>query len=135
MVVFFTYLLLMLKKLSPVSHSFTNTMHMCKNLAKEINEDPTGGAPPSSTTHLAIHQFQKDFNRFFMNHLLRNYCSIVKDSPAKRLYICELIYAHCCHDLQMRIKVVQSLKKHLKLDDLVYQCHAFLIANEETFNE
>lgn len=41
MVVFFTYLLLMLKKLNPIDHSFTNIMHMCKNLAKEINEDVT----------------------------------------------------------------------------------------------
>ena len=46
--VFFTYLLLMLKKLNPIEHSFTNIMHMCKNLAKEINEDVTNGAPPSS---------------------------------------------------------------------------------------
>ena len=35
----------------------------------------------------------------------------------------------------MRIKVVQSLKKHLKSDEVVYACHAFLICNEETFNE
>jgi hypothetical protein len=46
--IFFTYLLLMLKKLNPIDHSFTNIMHMCKNLAKEINEDVTNGAPPSS---------------------------------------------------------------------------------------
>lgn len=53
MVVFFSYLLLMLKKLNPIDHSFTNTMHMCQNLAKEINEDVTGGHPPSSTSQLA----------------------------------------------------------------------------------
>lgn len=35
----------------------------------------------------------------------------------------------------MRIKVVQSLKKHLRNDEVVYACHAFLISNEETFNE
>jgi len=35
----------------------------------------------------------------------------------------------------MRIKVVQSLKKYLKSDEVVYACHAFLISNEETFNE
>ena len=35
----------------------------------------------------------------------------------------------------MRIKVVQSLKKYLKSDELVYACHAFLISNEESFNE
>ena len=28
--VFFTYLLLMLKKLNPIEHSFTNIMHLCK---------------------------------------------------------------------------------------------------------
>ena len=33
MVVFFYYLLMMLKKLNPIDHSFTNAMHMCKNLA------------------------------------------------------------------------------------------------------
>jgi hypothetical protein len=35
----------------------------------------------------------------------------------------------------MRIKVVQSLKKYLKDDEVVYACHAFLICNEENFNE
>jgi hypothetical protein len=70
-----------------------------------------------------------------MAHLLRNYCSIIIEAPNKRQPICELIYAHCQHDLQMRIKVVQSLKKHLKSDEVVYACHAFLIACEETFNE
>jgi hypothetical protein len=35
----------------------------------------------------------------------------------------------------MRIKVVQSLKKHLKEDEIVYACHAFLISNEEVFRE
>lgn len=70
-----------------------------------------------------------------MNHLLRNYCTIVKESAPKRQYICELIYCHCQHDLQMRIKVVQSLKKFLKNDEIVYACHAFLISNEESFNE
>jgi len=35
----------------------------------------------------------------------------------------------------MRIKVVKSLKKLLQNDELVYACHAFLIKQEETFNE
>lgn len=35
----------------------------------------------------------------------------------------------------MRIKVVQSLKKFLKEDEIVYACHAFLIAQEEIFRE
>lgn len=135
MVVFFSYLLMMLKKLNPIDHSFTNAMHMCKNLAIQINVDPTGGQPASSTSQVAMQQFQKDFSKFFMNHLLRNYCTIIKESPAKRQYVCELIYTHCRHDLQMRIKVVQSLKKHLKEDEIVYACHAFLISNEEVFRE
>ena len=82
-----------------------------------------------------MQQFQKDFGKFFMGHLLRNYCSIIKEFPTKRQYICELIYAHCRHDLQLRIKVVQSLKKFLKDDEIVYSCHAFLISNEESFRE
>lgn len=99
MVVFFTYLLLMLKKLNPIDHSFTNIMHMCKNLAKEINEDVTNSAPPSSVSQLAHQGFQKDFNKFFVNHLLRNFCSLILEFPNKRQYICQLIYAHCAHDL------------------------------------
>ena len=39
MIVFFTYLVILLKKLSPIDHSFTNAMHMIKNLVKEINDD------------------------------------------------------------------------------------------------
>ena len=125
MVVFFTYLLMLVKKLNPSDHSFSNTIHMIKNLAREINEEQT----------TVTAQFASDFNKFFMSHLLNNYCSIIIDSPSKRQYVCELIFSHCSHDLQMRIKVVQSLKKHLKSDEVVYACQAFLIANEETFNE
>jgi hypothetical protein len=57
MVVFFTYLLMLLKKLNPIDHSFTNAMHMCKNLAIQINVDPTGGGPASSTSQVAMQQF------------------------------------------------------------------------------
>ena len=125
MIVFFTYLLILLKKLNPNSHSFTNTIHMIKNLAREINDE----------SHQATASYSVDFNKFFMGHLLKNYCSIILEAPVKRQHICELIYSHCSHDLQMRIKVVQSLKKYLKTDEVVYACHAFLISNEETFNE
>ena len=125
MVVFFTYLLILVKKLNPLDHSFTNAIHMIKSLARDINE----------SQQTASASFQKDFNRFFMGHLLKNYCSVIAESPNKRQYICELIYAHCAHDLQMRIKVVQGLKKYIKSDETVYACHAFLISNEEVFNE
>ena len=127
MIVFFTYLLILLKKLNPIDHSFANAMHMIKNLAREINDDNLNHQPSGT--------YQKDFNRFFMSHLLRNYCSIITESPSKRQHICELIYTHCSHDLQLRIKVVQTLKKFLKSDELVYACHAFLISFEEVFNE
>lgn len=67
--------------------------------------------------------------------MLRNFCSIILEFPNKRQYICQLIYAHSQHDLQLRIKVVQSLKKYLLQDEIVYACHAFLIQEEEVFNE
>ena len=35
----------------------------------------------------------------------------------------------------MRIKVVQNLKKYIKDDEVIYACHAFMICNEEHFNE
>jgi len=52
MIVFFTYMLMMLKKLSPVDHSFTNLVQMCKNMAKEINIDAVDH--PTSNTQMAI---------------------------------------------------------------------------------
>ena len=66
-------------------------------LSGQINID--AGDHPTSNTQMAIQQFQKDFNKYFMNHLLRNYCSIIRESAPKRQYICELIYHHCQHDL------------------------------------
>lgn len=125
MIVFMTYLLLMLKKLHPSDLSFVVITQLVKGLARDINDE----------NGQFSHQYQLDFNKFFMAHLLRNYCSIIIESAVKRQPVCELIYAHCQHDLQMRIKVVQSLKKHLKQDEVVYACHAFLIANEDSFNE
>lgn len=53
MIVFFTYLLILLKKLDPIDHSFTNTMNMIKSLTKEINEDVSGGMPANSVSQLA----------------------------------------------------------------------------------
>ena len=35
----------------------------------------------------------------------------------------------------MRIKVVKSLKQHIQNEEIVYACHANLIACEENFNE
>lgn len=122
MIVFFTYLLMMLKKMNTTDSSFVSVTHMIKGLTREINDEQQ-------------QIYQSEFNKFFIAHLLRNYCGIIIQSPTKRQPICELLYAHCKHDLQMRIKVVQSLKKHLKQDEVVYACHAFLIANEDTFNE
>ena len=36
--------------------------------------------------------------------------------------MCELIYVHCQHDMQLRIRIVQNLKKQLRDDELVYCC-------------
>lgn len=52
MIVFFTYLLIMLKKLSPIDNSFTNLVQMIKNIAKEINIDAVDH--PTSNTQMAI---------------------------------------------------------------------------------
>jgi len=52
MIVFFTYLLMMLKKLNPIDNSFTNLVQMIKNIAKEINIDAV--EHPTSNTQMAI---------------------------------------------------------------------------------
>ena len=118
---FYTFLTMMLRRLSPIDGSFTNTLMFCKQLAMKINEDED--AP------------RNEFNKFFAKHLFRNYCSLIRECPNKRQQICELIFAHCAHDLQMRIKIVQQLKKYLKSDELVYACQAHMLAQEEEFNE
>ena len=97
-----------------MSGSFVNTLLFCKTLAKKINEDSQS---PS-----------EEFNRFFLNHLFKNYCQIIKECPTKRQYICELVYSHTCHDLNLRIKVVQTLKNHISDDEIVYACQAYLLA-------
>lgn len=112
--IFYTYLLMFLRKLSPVQNSFTNTLMFCKTLSRKINEDSQA---PS-----------QEFNKFFLNHLFKNYCNIIKECPNKRQYMCELLYSHTCHDLNLRIKVVQNLKNHISDDEIVYSCQAFLIA-------
>lgn len=111
--VFYTYLLMLLRKLQPVSGSFVNTLIFCKTLARKINEDQ--------------HSPAGDFNKFFINHLFKNYCHIIKECPNKRQYICELIYCHTQHDLNLRIKVVQNLKNYIGDDEVVYACQAYLI--------
>lgn len=111
--VFYTYLLMLLRKLQPVSGSFVNTLIFCKTLARKINEDQQSPAD--------------QFNKFFINHLFKNYCQIIKECPNKRQYMCELIYCHTHHDLNQRIKVVQNLKNYITDDEIVYSCQAYLI--------
>ena len=119
--VFYTYLLMLLRKLQPVSGSFVNTLIFCKTLARKINEDSQSP--------------KEEFNKFFINHLFKNYCQIVKECPNKRQYICELIFCHTVHDLNLRIKVVQNLKNYISDDEIVYSCQAYLIGQEQEFNE
>ena len=73
---------MLLRTLSPIQGSFTNTLIFCKILARKINEDSSNGSPC------------EEFNKFFLSHLFKNYCQIIKECPNKRQYICELIYAH-----------------------------------------
>ena len=77
----------------------------------------------------------EEFNKFFLNHLFKNYCQIIKEHPCKRQYMCELIYCHASHDLNLRIKVVQNLKNYIADEEVVYGCQAYLIAQETEFNE
>jgi len=83
---------MILRKVSPISNTFANTLMFCKNLGRKINEDSSAPA--------------EEFNNFFVDHLFKNYCSVIKDQPQKRQYLCELLYAHTCHDLNLRIKIV-----------------------------
>jgi hypothetical protein len=39
------------------------------------------------------------------------------------------------HDLNLRIKVVQNLKNYISDDEIVYSCQAYLIGQEQEFNE
>jgi hypothetical protein len=49
--------------------------------------------------------------------------------------MCELIFSHTQHDLNLRIKVVQNLKNYIQDDEVVYACQAYLIGQEHEFNE
>lgn len=108
----FTLLTLMLRRLSPIDGAFANTLLLCKQIIQRLNSDQ------SSATQ---------FNNFFEKHLFRSYCALIKECPNKRQQLCELIYAHAAHDMQLRIRVVQNLKKYLREDELVYCCQANLL--------
>lgn len=58
--IFYTYLLMLIRRLNPVTGSFRNALIFCKTLARKINED---SQTPS-----------EEFNKFFVNHLFKNYC-------------------------------------------------------------
>lgn len=89
---FYTFLTMILRRLSPIENAFTNALIFCKMLALKVNQ---GSSPATS-----------DFNKFFVRHLFKNYCQVIRECPNKRQQVCELIYAHTAHDLQLRIKVV-----------------------------
>jgi hypothetical protein len=92
---FFTHMVIMLRCLNPIDHSYVNVVHMCKNLAREINEPVVGENEIASISQQTHMQLQRDFNKFFMGFLLRSYCQIFSECPQKRQSISEVIYAHC----------------------------------------
>ena len=61
----------MLRRLSPIDGSFTNTLILCKQTAIRINTD--AGTSPAG-----------EFNKFFAKHLFRSYCSLIRECPNKR---------------------------------------------------
>jgi len=113
--------LLLLRRLSHLSSSFFLCLQFCKTLAQKINEDTDS---PS-----------KDFTEFFVSHLFRAYLQICKEDSNKRSFIAELIYSHTCHDLSLRIRIVQDLKKYVSDENVLYSMLSFLVAQEESFNE
>lgn len=116
--IFSTYLVILLRRLNPMSGSFYSTLQFCKTLARKVQEDQDS---------------PKD--DFFTKHLYRCYLQVIKEDPAKRSYICELLHAHTQHDLTLRIKIVQDLKKHIKEEDVLYCCLAYLVQQEKKWNE
>ena len=119
--VFFTYLLVMLRRLSHLSTSFYAWMQFCKTLAKKILSDTDSP--------------KQEFQSFFAKHLFRAYLQIAKEDSNKRTFVAELIYAHTSQDLSLRIKIVQDLKAYLKQEDVLYSILSYLVAQEESFNE
>jgi hypothetical protein len=67
---FFSFLLVLLRRLCPVDGAFTNTMLFTKMLINRINKDD--------------HSPKNDFNKFFFKHLFRSYCSLIRECPNKR---------------------------------------------------
>jgi len=111
---YFTFMTIMLRRLSPIDGAFANTLLHCKQLIQRLNNDAQMTNSPQ-------------FTAFFEKHLFRSYCSLIKECPNKRQQLCELIYAHSAHDMQLRIRVVQNLKKYLRDDELVYCCQANML--------
>lgn len=68
---FYTFLNVMLRRLSPIDGAFTSTMMLCKQLAAKIN------SPQSQSPAV-------EFNKFFEKHLFRSYCALIKECPNKR---------------------------------------------------
>ena len=69
---FYTFMTMMLRRLSPIENAFTNTLIFCKTLALRINQ---GFEKDSS---------KADFGKFFVKQLFRNYCQVIKECPNKR---------------------------------------------------
>lgn len=83
---FYTFLTIMLRRLSPIENAFTNALLFCKNLAMRINQSSDDSCV-------------QDFTKFFTRHLFKNYCQVIRECPNKRQQMCQLIYAHTQHDL------------------------------------
>jgi hypothetical protein len=67
---FYTFMMMVLRRLSPIDGAFTNTLIFCKMLAMKINEDQD--AP------------KNEFTKFFQRHLFRSYCALIRECPNKR---------------------------------------------------
>ena len=78
--VFYTYITMLLRRLSHQSNSFFSVLQFAKLMARKIVEDTDSP--------------RDEFLEFFVNHLFRGYLQVAKEDCNKRAFICELIYAH-----------------------------------------
>lgn len=110
--IFYTYLTMMIRRLPVQSKSFESVITFCKGLARDVIQSKA--AP------------KDDFMGFFIKHLYRCYVAVMKEDPNKRQAVAELIMSHTEHDLSLRIKVVQDLKKYIKEEETLYCCLAYI---------
>jgi hypothetical protein len=107
-----------LERNPPQSENFLKTMESLAQLGEKM-----------------VAQEAANAEAYFAEVAMKSLTILLKRAPAKREYLCHLVYSYCQSEPSARLRVIQNLSEHLKDMAELVRCLAVLIKYDKEFSE